>query len=466
MVAKLDKTPIVLLIFRKLAPFIALLLIGLIVWAMTIQQPPEGLELAGWRALCVFGLCLTLWVTQLLPLAVTSLLGLALLPLLGVMPANEAYRLFGSPAVFFILGSFILAAGVMHTRLSEHLAISMLEYVGVGSRRLLLAILLLPAFLAFWMPEHAVAAMFLPIVMEITRALKLERGHPYATLLFLAMAWGCIIGGVGTLLGGARGPLAIGILQETTGEQITFLQWSAAAMPLVIMMLVVAVMVLLFFMPKLDIDMQAVQKRLHVRRLKMGCLPIQAKMMAVLMIVAVSAWVFIGHSLGLAAIALVAAVTMFILKLATWKDIEHRVSWGVVVMYGGAIAVGKALADTGAAAWLAHILLPAGATPLWFIVVLALATLLLTEAVSNAAAVAVLIPIAIPMGMEVGLEAIQAALAVAIMAGFAFMLPMGTPANALIYSTGHVSTAIMLRRGMILSISALLLFGINVVWLW
>jgi len=149
---------------------------------------------------------------------------------------------------------------------------------------------------------------------------------------------------------------------------------------------------------------------------------------------------------------------MFALRLVSWDEIERHVSWSVVLMYGGAIAVGSALSVSGAGAWLATQLFPAGLAGVALIVVLTIATLLLTEGVSNAAAVAILLPIAIPVGVAAGIDPLTIALAVGIVAGFAFMLPMGTPPNAMIYGTGFVQRLAMLRFGGLLSLSALLLF--------
>jgi di/tricarboxylate transporter len=143
----IDHSPLHVLLARKGLPFAALGVLAVISYMLLNQQGPEGLSVHGWRAIIVFGLCLILWVTQLLPHSVTSLLGLALLPLLGVLPADQAYSMFGNTAVFFILGAFMLAAGIMKTGLSEHLALALLGKVGLGPRRLLLAMLLLPALM-------------------------------------------------------------------------------------------------------------------------------------------------------------------------------------------------------------------------------------------------------------------------------------------------------------------------------
>jgi anion transporter len=307
--------------------------------------------------------------------------------------------------------------------------------------------------------------VLLPITWEIVRGLKLNVGHRYAQALFLAMAWGAIIGGVATLLGGARGPLALALVEELTGQVFSFTDWTLAALPLVIAMLAVATLVLLLLVPFEGLDIQGASERIEKRRLELGLLSAKGYMMGLLLLFTVIIWVIAGQQLGLASIALVSVVIMFALRLVTWKAVEKHVNWGVVLMYGGAIAIGKALTVTGAASWLAHAFIPDGLGGLALLALLALITLLMTETVSNAAAVAILMPVAISAGISAGFDPITVALAIGIVAGFAFMLPMGTPPNAMVFGTGYVRSMVMLRYGAILSISALLLF-ILFAWLW
>jgi len=446
------------LLAKEGVPFLALAMLSLLaLWAGS-WHVPTGLTGQGWSSLLIFLFCLALWVSGLIPLAATSLLGLALLPLAGVLPAADAYGMFGSPAVFFILGAFMLAAGARATGLSEHLALALIDRVGSGPKQLLLAMLFLPAVMAFVMPEHAVAAIFLPIAWDIVRNLNLKMGDRYAQSLFFAVAWGAIIGGVMTLLGGARGPLALGMVQQITGDSFTFLDWTLAAAPLVLLMLLAAMLVLLITTPFEHVNIAQARQCIEKRQLELGNLEPRGWLMGILLAVTVIAWMVGGHSTSLAAIALLSVAAMFGLRLVSWEEIEHQVSWSVVLMYGGAIAVGSALSVSGAGSWLAMQFFPPGLTGLSLIVVLVLATLLLTEGVSNAAAVAILLPIAIPVGISAGIDPLTVALAVGIIAGFAFMLPMGTPPNAMIYGTGFVQRLAMMRFGAVLSVSALILF--------
>ncbi|PCI45506.1 MAG: sodium/sulfate symporter [Proteobacteria bacterium] len=463
---KTDDRPFHRLLAAQAAPFVVMFMIVMAFAVGAISDAPEGLSSEGWQALLVFLLCLVLWVTQLLPLAVTSLLGMALLPMLGVMPASNVFALFGNPAVFFILGAFMLVAGVMQSGLSERVALGILDRVAHSPKQLLCAMLLLPALMACVMPEHAVAALFLPIAWEIVRSLGLKKGHVYAQAIFFALAWGAIIGGVTTLLGGARGPLALALSSELTGHSFSFLQWTLAALPLVIGVLSVALYLLLRMTSYVTLDLQAVRQRFTQRRLELGGLGIKGWLMAVLMSATVLAWVLAGHANTLASISLIAVVLMFALRLVEWKAIEQHVSWSVVLMYGGAIAIGKALSDTGAAMWLAHSLIPGDMVGLALVALLVLMTLFFTEGVSNAAAVAIVLPIAMPIGMAAGLDPVGVALTIGIIAGFAFMLTMGTPPNAMIYASGYLNSGSMLRYGAVLSLSAFLLFILVATYWW
>lgn len=454
------------LLLRQSIPFVLLAIIASITYGLVQSPAPEGLSEAGWHSLIVFGLCLVLWVSQLLPLSITSLLGMALLPLLGAMSAGTVYSLFGNKAVFFILGAFILAAGIMKSGLSEHLALTVFERFGQTPRKLLLSMLLLPAVMSCFMPEHAVAAVLLPIVWSIVHGLGLKPGNRYATAIFLAMAWGAVIGGVMTLLGGARGPLAMAIVEEMTGQGFSFIDWTLAAAPVVLGVLLMAGMILLRFAPHNSIDMQGAKQRIEERQLQIGLMDMRAKSMAALMLVTMFSWIFLADTIGLASIALISVVTMFALRIVGWKEIQSHIDWGVVLMYGGAIAVAKSLEKTGAAEWIATAFWPDGVTGIAMLALVALLTMLLTEGISNAAAVAIMLPIAIPLGALAGIDPITMALSVGIVSGFAFMLPMGTPANAMIFGTGYVHLGKMIRMGSILMLSSLTLFVLTLHMWW
>ncbi|MCS6885035.1 MAG: DASS family sodium-coupled anion symporter [Acidobacteriota bacterium] len=440
-----------------------------IVFVLILNAPtPKGLSLQGQKALAIFALCLLLWVWGKLPLVITSILAIVLLPLLGVMTPSKTYALFGNEAVFFILGAFILAAALMSTGLSSRIALSIMERAGRTPIQLYVTVYLLSVTLAIFMSEHAVAAMLFPIVAEIAHALKLKpKQSSYATLLFLAMAWGSSIGGITTFLGGARAPLAVGILKETTGSSISFLSWALAALPITVTLATLGGLLLLKFFP-IDIDnVVEAQRVLRARNNRLGSIKYGEALVAVITLATVIAWIVLGEGYGLASIALLAVVALFAANAVRWKEIEERVSWGIILMYGGAICLGAALAETGAAKWLAFISFDGARTDKFTLVALfSLASYLLTEFMSNAAVVATLLPVALPLADSCGVDPRLVVYAVAIPAGLGFALPMGTPANAIAYSSGYVERKQMLLPGVIFGLISWAVFNVISLFLW
>jgi sodium-dependent dicarboxylate transporter 2/3/5 len=407
---------------------------------------PAGLSTNGRQTLAVFAVCLLFWVFNVLPLMVTSLLALVLLPLSGAMSASEVYSLFGNEALFFILGAFILSAALIHCGLTTRITLTVLRRFGHTPRSLLMSIYFLNAALSCFMSEHAVAAMTFPIITELATALRLSRRRSnYGRALFVAMAWGTTIGGIVTLLGGARAPLAIGILRKSTGQSFGFAEWTIAAWPVALLCLAIGyVLIDRCFRPELTSvrDAEAVLAE-KVRRL--GRPSGSEKAIGAVMLGTLGAWIMLGEDYGLAGIALGSVVVLFLLGLVQWRDVEGYVNWGILLMYGGAISLGAALNRSGAAAWLASQTLDrvAHSGPA-IVVVLSGTALALTEAMSNSAVVALLMPVTIGLAQRAGIDPAIMVPTVAIPSGLAFLLPMGTPASAMAYSSGYLTVRDML----------------------
>ena len=463
-----DTRPLWIILLSR-SRHMAFLLAGPVLYWWILSAPPaEGLSAEGQKALAVFALCVFYWVFDVLPLMITSLLAIILIPLSGVMTAPQAYALFGNEAVFFILGAFILAACMMKSGLSTRIALAILRRFGTTPRTLLISILLLNAAMSFMMSEHAVAAMNFPIVLEIASVLGLSpRRSTYGKALFLAMAWGTTIGGVATLLGGGRAPLALGILKEATGQSFSFVQWSAAILPLVAVLLVVCYAVIVTFFP---IDISSVQSAddvLRERSLKMGRLRHDERSIGGVMMLTFATWVILGEEFGLANIALGAVVLLFVLRLVSWKEVEGYVNWGVILMYGGAICLGAAMNKSGASAWIAKVTISQWATSgLSVVLILSFLAILLTEAMSNSAVVALLMPVSLGIAREFNMDPRIMALVVAVPAGLAYTLPIGTPANAIAYSSGHLSMRDMVVPGAVLTVVSWLMFNALARWYW
>jgi len=464
----IDRRPLWIIILVKGFRYFSLAILAVATYTVAHLPPPDGLTAEGLKAIAVFGLSLVLWVTHLLPLAITGLLAIVLIALMGVMSSSEVYSLFGNEAVFFILGALILASGILKTGLSSRLALIILTLFGSSSRSLVAGIFLTSAFLSFWMPEHAVAAMMFPIVLEIARGLELKPFKSnYAKALFISLAWGAIIGGVATFLGGARNPLAIAILSETTQQTIGFFEWMLAVVPIVLALLLVAFLLISIFFRGGSEEISVARKLIIEKKIKLGRVTYEEYMVGAIMIVTIFLWMFFSNTIGLANIAILSVVALFVFKLVSWKDVELYVNWGIILMYGGAICLGAAVTKSGAALWSGELLIGSWvSTPFAMIVVFSIIALFLTEGVSNTAIVAILLPLAISLSKSFGIDPKIMTYAVAVPAGFAFILPMGTPPTAIALSSGYLKVRDFIFHGLILKVAVVVIFLLMVKYYW
>jgi sodium-dependent dicarboxylate transporter 2/3/5 len=465
---KIDSRPIWLIVLDRTLRYQllgGLLLLAVIAYHVT---PPAGLTAAGYHSLVLFGVTIVLWVSGLLPIAVTALLSMVMLPLTGILPAKQTYALFGNEAVFFILGAFILAASMTGTGLSARLARTMMARFGRTPRRLALTVYLSAAGLSFCMSEHAVAAMLFPVVAEITDSLSLKAGKStYSRLLYMSIAWGCIIGGIATFLGGARAPLAVQMLRENRGLDFSFMDWTLASVTIVIPLLLIGYYVLERFFP-IDInDVEEGMRLLNRKRLEIGKPGVNEIITGAVMILTIGGWMFYGRELGLANIALLATAVLFTFRVVSWDKIEEYVNWGIILMYGGSIALASALEKTGAALWIVNKGLGAfSPAPFVVIAVISFVAIILTECISHAAVVAILMPIGLGLSQGLGIDPKVMTLAIALPAGLAYCLPMGTPATAIVYGSGHLSSREIILPGALIMVISWVLFLASVFFVW
>jgi len=465
---KIDNRPLWMIVVDKTARYQVLLGLAVLTAILLGLSPPEGLSTEGYRSLVLFGATIILWISGLLPIAVSALLSMVMLPLLGIMDAKKTYSMFGNEAVFFILGAFILAAAMTGTGLSARLARTMLAKFGKTPTKLALTVFFLSTFLSFIMSEHAVAAMMFPVVTEISGALRLKKGKSsYGRLLFMSIAWGCIIGGIATFLGGARAPLAAGLLREATGIQFNFLEWTFAACMIVIPLMGIGFLLLLKFFPPDITNVEEGRKYLNKKRLETGKMSYDEMLTAAVMAVTVVCWICFGEKSGLAAISILGATALFTFRVVSWEKIEEYVNWGIVLMYGGTIALASALEKTGAAVWIVKKGLGSFPhSPLAIIAVISLVAIVLTECISHAAVVAILMPVGMGMCSTLGIDPKVMTLSIALPAGLAYCLPMGTPATAIAYASGYLKSRDIIVSGSVIMAISWGLFLLSVLFVW
>ncbi|NBD20736.1 DASS family sodium-coupled anion symporter [Aquabacterium fontiphilum] len=428
--------------------------------------PGEGeLRLGLWLFLVIA----CLWLTQAWHVTATALLVPVLAVVMGLQSPKAALAAFAHPIIFLFLGGFALAAALSRHGLDRAMATAVLRWAGGHRLRAVAMLCGLAALLSMWMSNTATAVMMLPLALGL---LQPQPGVPDArpaerAFVLLALAYSASLGGVATLVGSP--PNALAAAQASIG----FAEWLWRAGPLALVMWPV-VMGLLWLLLK-----PVLSGRVPMRATDDGAAPwtwTRARAMTVVIFVlAVAGWVGgapLAAWLGVEAdmdtvVALAAILALLGSGTVGWRDVEQQTQWGVLLLFGGGLALSGLMASTGASAYLADALLTAlaGASLVWLLLGVVAFVVFLTELVSNTASAALLLPLLLPVGQAMGLDPVTLAVAIAVAASCAFMLPVATPPNAIVFATDQVPQATMVRCGFCLNLVCLLLIaGHAVLW--
>lgn len=415
-------------------------------------------------ALAVFCTCSFLWMCNILPLAIPGLLGIILLPLSGAINVTNTYKEFANSTVFFVLSAMVLASPIMRSGLSSRISVNLISKFGTSKHKILLSIFFLSSFSAFFISEHAVAAMMFPIVLEIVNSTKAKPGSRFAFACFLAMGWGAMTGGAATLLGGARAPLALGILQESTTYTISFIDWIKYTIPIIICMLIIGFVIIYLVSRKSTVSVESARAQLNIHKSSMGKLTKREVKTIIILLITIVLWIIYGTQLGLEIVGLFGVLLAFVTRTTCWSEVEEDVRWGIIIMYGSAITLSAALQSTGAAQGLVNLIINSGLdSPKFIMGLMIILAFVLTEVMSNAASVAVLMPIGIALATQYHIDPRAITIGIATAAGLTFILPMSTCAMAIMYSTEYVSPFKTIRLGIIMKMLGLCILLI-IIW--
>ncbi len=381
--------------------------------------------------------------------------------LLDIIPTEDAFLGFASSTIFFLIGAFILALTIEKHGLQKRIALKILDRFGDSPKRFIHGIVLIGTFLAMLMPEHGVTALFLPILMSVfaqsEKSYIMETDFVKASLL--ALCYGASVGSMGTLLGGARNPLAIAIYHEQTGQHISFTEWFVAAIPLVLIMSTLVYILLINLFDLEDINMDKIRKKISEDITEMGPLSMgEAKALGFL-VSAFILWAVLGQGLGMGLVAVLLTTFIAMTKTITWKDVEKRLPWGVIFLYGGAISLSLILPEAGTLGYISESILNfIGDNPFLVLAMFAIVAVFLSNVMSNAATTAVILPMALVAMVALGFSAVVPVYTIAMVSAFAFMFPVGTPGAAMVYNTGYVDIKEFVRAGLILNLVGIAIF--------
>ncbi len=404
-------------------------------------------------------LCVIWWVFEPIPIPVTSLLPLAVLPLFGVLTPAEVGQAYGSPLILLLLGGFLLSKAMEHSGAHRRIALGMVSLFGASSgRRLVLGFMSASALLSMWISNTATTLMLLPVVLAVLDASKHKT--ELAVPLLLGVAYAASVGGVGTPIGTPPNLIFMQVFQETTGRVISFSQWMAWALPVVILMIPLMALVLTRNLRgAIEVELPAVGRwRAEERRV-----------MVVFGLTAL-AWMTRGEPFGGwsawlgmpqandASVALLAVVVMFLVpdgkgqRLLTWER-ASTIPWGVLLLFSGGICLARGFVNSGLSELMGLWLSGMTAIPTFaLILVVCLAVSLMTETTSNTASTTLLMPVLAAAAIAADIPPEMIMVPAAMSASCAFMLPVATAPNTVVYGSGLITTARMAREGIFLNL--------------
>tara|TARA_R110002096_G_scaffold97694_14_gene217762 strand:+ start:25750 stop:27225 length:1476 start_codon:yes stop_codon:yes gene_type:complete len=456
-----------MLAFGKRSGFFA----GLIVFITLLIIPaPEGLTDAAWKTAAVTILMGIWWITEAIPISATALVPIVLFPVLGIFSIGDSTSPYANPLIFLFMGGFIIALAMEKWNLHRRIAITIVNFVGIKPSSIIIGFIIAAAFLSMWVSNTATAIMMLPIAMSILDLIDREEGSSkinFEIALILSIAYACNIGGMGTLIGTPPNALLAGFVLENYGIEIGFFDWMMVGVPIMLISLPVMYLVLTKIVYPVKLKVLPGGEDLIRNQLKeLGSITSQEKKVAFVFVSAALMWIFrplladFLPGLSDAGIAIGAAVIFFMIPankeentfLLKWSDTK-KLPWGVLILFGGGLSMASAISKTGLATWIGSGIGSLNTWPILLLILIVIALIVfLTEMTSNTASTAAFLPILASVAIGLGENPLLFAIPTVLGASCAFMLPVATPPNAIVYGSGKITIPEMSKAGLWLNL--------------
>jgi solute carrier family 13 (sodium-dependent dicarboxylate transporter), member 2/3/5 len=457
------------------------LVLGLLLFFYTLFSPqPANMSEQAWITAGVGMLMVVWWVTQVLPVPVTSLLPIILFPLLGISSIREAAAPYANPVIFLLLGGFIIATALQRWQLHKRLALTILHLMGSQPQAIVGGFMIVSALLSMWISNTATTIMMLPIALSLAQVMlegqSKEATNKFTVCLMLGIAYAASIGGLGTLIGTPPNVMVAAFMSETYGINIGFTQWMSFGLPIVFILVPLSWLLLTRLLFTFDLRHNAAAAGVIDSELRaIGPMTTPEKRTATAFVIVAMAWVtrpFLQQIPGLAAlddtiIAVAAAVSLFLIpsgdaqqknvRLLDWSAVEG-IPWGVLLLFGGGLSLAAMVSSSGLAVWLGTVLSILTSLHV-FVLMLSIVAMVvfLTELTSNTATTATLLPVLGGIATAAYIEPLLLIAPMALAASCAFMLPVATAPNAIVFGSGKVSIPQMAKAGFCLNLIAIML---------
>jgi sodium-dependent dicarboxylate transporter 2/3/5 len=451
---------------------------------MLLGDAPAGLSEIGWTTAACGVLMAIWWATEAVPIAVTALLPIVLFPLLGIATIEDTVKPYSNKVIYLFLGGFVVAFAMQRWNLHRRIALNVLQLAGGNGQTLVGGFMLSSALLSMWVMNTSTTMMLLPIAVSIITVIHSSVGElddkardEFQYALLLGVAYGATIGGMATLVGTAPNAMLAAFMQESYGTEIDFASWMLVGLPLAAVMLPLAWLVLtrLVFTVNFHTSTEA---RAELRRMRedLGPMKTPEKRVAMVFVAMAVAWVtrpLLTQIPGLepledSMIAIAGAILLFLIAsgdnsdpiLIRWKYAE-QLPLSVLILFGGGLSLAAAVNNSGLSEWLGGNLQLAGDWPVFAIVIAAAALIIfLTELTSNIATTATFLPVVAAVAVESGIDPIVLTVPITFAASCAFMLPVATPPNAIVFGSGLLTVPKMARAGLALNLVGIILVSI------
>ncbi|WP_372752410.1 DASS family sodium-coupled anion symporter [Mariniflexile sp.] len=444
---------------------------------------PEGLNAAANAILASTVWIAIWWITEALHIAVTALLPIVLFPLSGGLGLDATTATYGHKYIFLFIGGFMIAIAIEKWNLHRRIALSIINVVGTNVVNIILGFMIATAFLSMWISNTATAVMILPIGMAIVKQLMdnpktvEDENLIFGKALMLAIAYSCSIGGMATLIGTPPNLVLAGVVQKSMGVEITFAQWFMFAFPFTVILLIISWLYLTriafkFKQKEFPGGSEEIKKQLKA----LGKMSKEEKVVLVVFICTALAWTtrsflikqFIP-AIDDTIIAVFFSLILFILpstkkheNILLWQD-AIKLPWGILLLYGGGMALALGFETSGLALWIGQHLVILETVPFILLLLVLIAVVnFLTEITSNLATTAMLLPVLVSLAPSIGLHPYYLMISATVAASCAFMLPVATPPNAVVFGSGYLDIEDMVKKGVWMNLISIILLTILV----
>jgi sodium-dependent dicarboxylate transporter 2/3/5 len=451
------------------------------IFLLILMSPqPNEISVNAWRVAAVGSLMAILWATEAIPLFVTALLPLIFFPLFGISSFSEAALPFSNKNIFLFLGGFILALSIQKSNLHERIALGILRFSGKDGSTLIAGFMAVSAFLSMWMMNTSTTLMLLPIGISVAKiATKQDSSTDndgFATALMLGIAYAATIGGMTTLIGTAPNAVFASFIEENYNIKISFLDWLRVGLPLALIMLpatwfILTKVVFTTTFSSNDKALSLIKKRYQ----NLGKITVPEKRVLIIFCLTAFSWISREglqnipglHNLSDHVIAIIASVSLFLIpngkeneKLMDWETAKN-VPWNLLILFGGGLSLANAVSYSGLSVWLGGSLEPLGSFGIIILVVASVGLIIfLTELTSNLATTSVFLPVIASMAIGLGESPLVLTASITLAASCAFMLPVATPPNLIVYGSNLFKVNQMMKAGFVLNILGLILVSI------